>query len=323
MKSGITPDVRHPPDMKPLITSHDRKLLEAIQSSSLYRSYQEAFRSATGMPLFLRSADPVQIPRAAERREQNEFCQALSALPGAGEACREAHARLCSQKSERGTGCSGVCFARMRESAIPLRCGGTTIGWLWTGQVFVSEGEKRSFDSVAVVLGAAGCGPSELRKLRSVWEATPELTPDKYRSVLVLLEAFARQLGELANRLVLESRPQEPAVITKARRYVHDHLTDRLTLEEIARHAGVSPHHFCKIFRRAVGINLIDYINRSRVELATQMLSKPDARVSEIAFEVGYQSLSQFNRSFRHVTGSSPTEFRRRLFKPSALRCAA
>ena len=51
--------------------------------------------------------------------------------------------------------------------------------------------------------------------------------------------------------------------------------------------AGVSESHFCRIFREGTGLTLTDYINRSRIESARQMLLKADARVSEIAFEVG------------------------------------
>ena len=91
----------------------------------------------------------------------------------------------------------------------------------------------------------------------------------------------------------------------------------------MATASGLSPHHFCKVFRKSMGLNLIDYINRCRVEHAKQMLLKQDARVSEVAFEIGYQSLSQFNRSFRSITGESPTEYRRRLLKPVVLRKAA
>jgi len=189
--------------------------------------------------------------------------------------------------------------------------------------VFVQGAGERSFDEAASVLSGAGCSKAEIEKLERLWKATPELTREKYQSVVVLLEAFARQLGDLANKLVIEARPQEPAAVTKARRYVREHLSERLTLEVISRHSGLSPHHFCKVFRRAAGVNLIDYINRCRVESATQMLLKHDARVSEVAFEIGYQSLSQFNRSFRNVTGESPTEYRWRLLKPAVLRKAA
>lgn len=310
--------------MKPIVTSQDRKLVEALQASALYRGYQEAFRTATGMSMFLRLAHTEQVPRTEERDQQNAFCNALSAGCSSGcEECRKAHDHLRATPGPGDHACSGFCFARMMETAVPVRCGGSTIAWLWTGQVFVENSGKRSWDGIAVALGASGIAREELERLKSLWEATPEITEEKYRSVVVLLEAFGRQLGELANRLIIESRPQEPAAVTKARRYIRDNLSERLTLEDVARHAGLSPHHFCKVFRRAAGVNLIDYINRSRIESARQLLLRDDARVSEIAFEVGYQSLSQFNRTFRSVTGESPSDYRKRLLKPSASRQSA
>lgn len=309
--------------MKPFITNHDRKLVEALQTSALYRGYQEAFRLATGMSLFLRLGYTEQIPRESERGEQNGFCQAMSCSARCAQACAAAHNGLRGPGAGAGKGCSGSCFARMMETAVPLRCGGSVIAWLWTGQVFVHGAGKRSFNEVASVLTGAGCDESEVAKLRHLWEATPALSADKYRGVVVLLEAFARQLEEFANRLVIEARPQEPAAVTKARNYIRANLTERLTLADVSRHSGLSTHHFCKVFRKSAGVNLIEYINRSRVECAKQLLVKAGARVSEVAFEIGYQSLSQFNRSFRSVTGESPTEYRRRLLKPTALRRAA
>jgi AraC-like DNA-binding protein/ligand-binding sensor protein len=310
--------------MKLIVTSQDRKLVESLQSSALYRGYQEAFRTATGMSMFLRLAHTEQVPRARERDQQNAFCNALSTGCSSGcEECRKAHDHLRASHGPGEHACSGFCFARMMETAVPVRCGGSTIAWLWTGQVFVENSGTRSWDGIAGTLEATGIAKEELERLKTLWEATPEITGEKYRSVVVLLEAFGRQLGELANRLIIESRPQEPAAVTRARRYIRDNLSERLTLEDVARHAGLSPHHFCKVFRRAAGINLIDYINRSRIESARQLLLRDDARVSEIAFEVGYQSLSQFNRTFRSVTGESPSGYRKRLLKPSASRQSA
>ncbi len=307
--------------MKPLISNQDRKLVEAIQTSSLYRSYQEAFRLATGMSLFLRLGHTEQIPREGERSGQNEFCQAMSAR--CARACAEAHNGLRARETGAGTGCSGSCFARLMETAVPLRCAGTVVAWLWTGQVFVQGEGSPSFHEAAAVLKAAGCSDADVKRLRQLWEATPAVSADKYRGIVVLLEAFARQLADFANRLVIASRPREPVAVTKARQFIRENLTERLTLEDVARHAGLSPHHFCKVFRHSAGVNLIEYINRSRVEVARQLLVRDCARVSEIAFDIGYQSLSQFNRSFRNITGESPTQFRRRLLKPEVLKRAA
>lgn len=310
---------RFPEAMKAIVTTQDRKLVDALQGSALYRSYQEAFRKATGLGLFLRLAQTDSIPRERERAEQNPFCSQLNSREGC-EECEKAHGHL--RAVNQGNGASDRCFAHMRETAVPVQCGGRTVAWLWTGQVFVAGEAKPDFSAVSLILAAAGRAAGEIRDLKKLWEATPVVTDEKYASVAVLLEAFGRQLGDLANRLIVESTPREPEAVTRARRFIRDNLGDRLTLEQVARSAGLSPHHFCKVFRKSVGINLVDYINRSRVEQARQMLLRPDARVSEVAFEVGYQSLSQFNRCFRGVTGESPTEYRRRLLKPEVLASA-
>ena len=309
--------------MKPLLTNHDRRLVEAIQASTLYHEYQQAFRPATGMSMFLRLGQTEQIPRQCEHGEQNGFCQALGCSGPGSHACVRAHSLLREQKAVPGKGCSGSCFAGIMETAVPLRCGGRVIAWLWTGQVFERGTGSRSFSDVADVLSSAEYDAQEIARLRKLWEATPEISGEKYRGVVVLLESFARQLAMFANRLVIEARPREPAAVTKARRYIREHLTDRLTLADVSRHSGLSAHHFCKVFRVATGVNLIDYINRSRVECAKQMLLEQALRVSEIAFATGYQSLSQFNRCFRNVTRESPTKYRRRLLKPAALKRAA
>ena len=81
-------------------------------------------------------------------------------------------------------------------------------------------------------------------------------------------------------------------------------------LGEVAKIAGLSDSHFCRLFRQVTGLTLTDYVNRCRVEWAKDELLKKERRVSEIAFEVGYQSLSQFNRNFLRLTGLAPTSWR-------------
>jgi AraC-like DNA-binding protein len=83
----------------------------------------------------------------------------------------------------------------------------------------------------------------------------------------------------------------------------------------------MSAFYFCKVFKAATGLTLTDYIARARIEKTKQMLLNPHTRISEAAFAAGFQSLSQFNRVFRRVTGESPTAHREHLHgRPEAKR---
>jgi AraC-like DNA-binding protein len=70
------------------------------------------------------------------------------------------------------------------------------------------------------------------------------------------------------------------------------------------------------MFKKVTGINFTDYLSRVRVEKAKNLLLNPNLRISEIAFEVGFQSLTHFNRVFKNIVGQSPSEYREKL--PSA-----
>ena len=92
-----------------------------------------------------------------------------------------------------------------------------------------------------------------------------------------------------------------------------DHSGDELSLGAVARIVNMSASYFSETFKQATGMNFVEYVSRTRVEKARNLLLNPNRRVSEVAFEVGFQSLSQFNRAFRKVAGQSPREYRAEL----------
>jgi AraC-like DNA-binding protein len=99
-------------------------------------------------------------------------------------------------------------------------------------------------------------------------------------------------------------------VVTRARQYIAEHKSEPLSLAGVARAAGASIFYFCKLFRKTTGLKFTDYLARVRLEDARVRLQNPSLRISEIAFEVGFQSLTQFNRTFQRVFGQSPTDYR-------------
>ena len=75
----------------------------------------------------------------------------------------------------------------------------------------------------------------------------------------------------------------------------------------------MSAFYFCKVFKAATGLTFTNYLARVRVETVQQLLLNPHTRVSEAAYAAGFQSLSQFNRTFQRLAGESPSDYRERI----------
>jgi AraC-like DNA-binding protein len=102
----------------------------------------------------------------------------------------------------------------------------------------------------------------------------------------------------------------EPKDIWRARGFIEEHATDFLSLDRVAKAVGINPTHLSEKFKHVTGVKFVDYVARVRFEKAVKLLEDVDLRISEIAFAVGFQSLSQFNRVFKKLSGKSPTDYR-------------
>jgi AraC-like DNA-binding protein len=183
-----------------------------------------------------------------------------------------------------------------------------TIGYLRIGQVLRHTPTKSDASKVSRELGRNGVRFTN--EIRKAWEKNPFIPPEKYNAIVRLLTFFADQLSALSNQLVTEKNNSEPPLVLKAREYIEKHKTEELSLADVAKAAGASVFHFCKVFHKSTGLKFTDYVARVRLEDARTRLLNPNLRISEIAYDVGFQSLTQFNRTFRRILGQSPTEYR-------------
>ncbi len=285
-------------------------LYEKLLGSELLKTYQDAFRCATGLPLRFLPVDAGLSSVCEDYENGSPFCAKLKLCSTACNACIEVNCKLNEEAKINGpTTCH--CFSGLSSSAVPVNCNGTILGMLRTGQIFHKTPTEKSFENVARTLLRQGLSESDVESLREAYLQTQVVEPERYQSMVTLLTNFAQQLGKHAEKLAIISDGSEPAAVARARKFINKTLADPLPLTLVARHAGLSESHFCRVFKESTGLTLTDYVNRRRIEWAKKELLKPEARVSEIAFHIGYQSLSQFNRSFARFTGNSPTNFRR------------
>jgi len=139
------------------------------------------------------------------------------------------------------------------------------------------------------------------------------LNSRQHESVVKLLAIFAQHLSMVSNQVVVQQENTEPPVIARAKQFINEHQTEDLSLGQVAKAVSMSTFYFCKMFKKITGINFTDYLSRVRIEKAKNLLLNPNLRISEIAYEVGFQSLTHFNRVFKKITGQSPTQYRGQL----------
>jgi AraC-like DNA-binding protein len=139
------------------------------------------------------------------------------------------------------------------------------------------------------------------------------LNKRQYESILRLLTIFAQHLSTLSNQLAVKQQNSEAPMVSRARVLIADRHAEDLSLETVANAVNTSAFYFCKMFKKSTGLTFTDYLARVRVEKVRNLLLNPHKRISEAAFEAGFQSLSQFNRVFRRVAGEAPTTYRDRL----------
>lgn len=93
-------------------------------------------------------------------------------------------------------------------------------------------------------------------------------------------------------------------------KYINEHCTEDLTLDQASGIAGFSKYHFTRLFKEFTHISFYQYLSQKRIALAEQLLANPDYSVTAVALNSGFSSLPAFTRMFRQHKGCTPTEFR-------------
>ncbi len=202
-----------------------------------------------------------------------------------------------------------TCFTGLCESAVPVQVGEKIIGFLQTGQVALRKPTAAQFRKITKQLLDWGV-TVDLRKLEDAYYHSRCLAPQQYAAMVNLLETFAKHLSLMANQIVVQEEETESPLVHRARAYILANQADPIDLAKVARAMHVSTFYFCKMFKKSTGVTFTEYLSRVRVEKAKNLLLNPHLRVSEIAYDVGFQSLTHFNRVFRQVVGQSPSEYR-------------
>ena len=281
-------------------------LVQRLSKSDIYKDYERAFSDATQLPISLRPTETWRLALEG-KRYQNPFCALLAKTSRTCAACLQMQKEI---QDMPGSGAkTATCFAGLCDSAVPVKAGDKVIGYLQTGQVALRKPNEVQFNRITQQLMDWGVNV-DLTELKDAYYHSRTLAPQQYMAMVKLLEIFATHISALANEIVVQEDEAESPMIRRARAYILANQADPIDLDKVAQAMHVSTFYFCKMFKKATGLTFTDYLSRVRVEKAKTLLLNPHLRISEIAYDVGFQSLTHFNRMFRKIVGESPTAYR-------------
>jgi AraC family transcriptional regulator len=143
-----------------------------------------------------------------------------------------------------------------------------------------------------------------VRRIYSEFQSPDGLTP-------LMLEGLAIELFVALERTADRSKQgSPPRWLASVREYLHANFTATFSLETVAEAAGVHPSHLARTFRQHYFCTLGEYVRRLRIERACASLTRSEPCLAELATELGFADQGHFSRTFKQVTGKTPTAFR-------------
>ena len=139
--------------------------------------------------------------------------------------------------------------------------------------------------------------------------------PDSYRSlykqsnvdhVIQWLQTFS---GKLCDLFQTRRKDYKNHIVTNVRKYINEHVSERLSLNEVAAVFGISPNYLSQLFSKYNDSGFSEYINICKVTEAKRLLEAENMKVYEAAEALGFESAFYFSKVFKRVEGVSPTEY--------------
>ncbi len=280
-----------------------RALLEKFLALQEVATFLADFEELTGLELRLMDefGNPV-VPG----REGNRLCAMIKQTPAGEQLCRRTRQKLLSRAEQNCSQCE--CDVGLVETAIPFEMGGARVGYF----VFVGSagGEigGQQMKRLKHLLNKAGVTiDPEIH--RELLRESPTLRGSSLQAVTRIVKSMADYLSLLASHDVLKEHKTLPPIAHKARRFIRSHATsESCGLKDVAQACGVSSAHLSRVFHQSTGITISEYTSRFRVEHAIGLLKGRHHSITDVAFASGFQTISQFNRTFKRVAGCAPSQ---------------
>lgn len=128
-----------------------------------------------------------------------------------------------------------------------------------------------------------------------------------------MFRRFTEESEAILDELRIKRRGKAKDPVEAAMAYIEEHLTQEVSLEEVAEVLGLNASYFSQLFKQTTGETFVHYRISRRMEKAKKLLGIPSYRIIDISYEVGYADHPHFTKTFKKFVGMSPSEYRSHL----------
>jgi AraC-like DNA-binding protein len=181
--------------------------------------------------------------------------------------------------------------------------------------------ELKEVGKVAALFDQAARGLNISGKTNSVIaQKLNALTKKKDFEIIVGLFEILSILSESKDLTLINKEPyvsidkkQKNDRLSDVFKYINMHYADEIHLDYISKLANLTPQSFCRVFKAKTKKRFVEYLNEVRVSNACKQLIETDMSISEIAYQCGYKTVSNFNKLFKKISGITPKEYKAKI----------
>jgi AraC-like DNA-binding protein len=129
-----------------------------------------------------------------------------------------------------------------------------------------------------------------------------------YKIITLLARSFVSKVKLMENKKHITMSYM--GILQEVFDYIESHYKEPISIEDVSKVANFSPHYFNKFFKNATGKTFARYLNNVRIDKAQALLRSSNQTITNIAYEVGFNSIKTFNRLFKEIVKCTPSEYR-------------
>ena len=293
-------------------------ILDLAESNELAKFFA-IMRQFHGIVIGLDNSRGKEVKWPFSEKDFNPLCQVIRSSPQGKAACDATDKHYCEEVLKCKHGLSYECHAGLIDFIVPIFIDNWHIASINGGQIPAEKPSKKGFKKLCEKLKGI---PVDMKKLKKSYFHSIYMSPEKINMIIELVSFFADYFCEMGRRLHPSNYRQNHPKLLKALEYIKENFRDAdISLAEVASNAGLSKGYFCHRFTNIIGMPYKHYLNSLRLSEAKKLLDKTDWPITEIAFNVGFNSLPYFNQTFNKFENCSPSKYRKQhkaATKPAA-----